>query len=78
MKAKERAAAYSTPDFENSPVGKRANSLGTAIRTGDARGIAQGLACLSLATNPVVTGLGMQDFVNMIPDSETGVGVEQT
>jgi hypothetical protein len=78
MKAKERAAAYSTPDFANSPVGKRANALGTAIRTGDASGIASGLVCMSLATNPVITGLGMQDFANMIPDSETGEGVEQT
>jgi hypothetical protein len=78
IKAKERKFAYSTPDFQNSPVGKRIQQIKEAGQSGDVGGLAAGLACLSLSTSPIVNGLGLQDFANMIPDPKTGQGVEQT
>jgi len=78
IKAKERKFAYSTPDFKNSPVGQRVQQIKEAGQSGDVGRLAAGLACLSLATNPVINGFGLQDFTNMIPDPKTGQGVEQT
>ena len=78
IKAKERKFAYSTPDFSNSPVGKRVQQIKEAGQSGDVGRLAAGLACLSLSTSPIVNGLGLQDFANMIPDPKTGQGVEQT
>jgi hypothetical protein len=78
IKAKERKFAYSTPDFKNSPVGKRVQQIKEAGQSGDVGRLAAGLACLSLSTNPIINGFGLQDFANMIPDPKTGQGVEQT
>ena len=78
IRAKERKVAYSTPDFQNSPVGKRVQQIKEAGQSGDVGRLAAGLGCLALATSPIVNGLGLQDFANMIPDPKTGQGVEQT
>ena len=78
IKAKERKFAYSTPDFRNSPVGQRVQQIKEAGQSGDVGRLAAGLACLSLSTNPIINGFGLQDFANMIPDPKTGQGVEQT
>jgi hypothetical protein len=78
IRAKERKVAYSTPDFSNSPVGQRIQQIKEAGQSGDIGRLAAGLACLSLATSPVVNGFGLQDLTNMIPDPATGQGVQQT
>ena len=78
IRAKERKVAYSTPDFANSPVGQRVQQIKEAGQSGDIGRLAAGLACLSLATNPIINGFGLQDLTNMIPDPATGQGVQQT
>jgi hypothetical protein len=78
IRAKERKVAFSTPDFANSPVGQRVQQIKEAGQSGDIGRLAAGLACLSLATNPIVNGFGLQDLTNMIPDPATGQGVQQT
>ena len=78
IKAKERKFAYSTPDFSNSPLGKRIQQISAAAKSGDVASLASGLAGFALGVSPVVNGFGLQDFANMIPDPKTGQGVEQT
>jgi hypothetical protein len=78
VKVRDRKAAYSTPDFQNSPVGQRVSQIQSAANDGDWGRLASGMACLGLATNPFVNGLGLQDLTNMIPDPATGQGVSQT
>jgi hypothetical protein len=78
VKVRDRKAAYSTPDFHNSPVGQRVSQIQSAANDGDWGRLASGMACLGLATNPIVNGLGLQDLTNMIPDPATGQGVSQT
>lgn len=78
VQPKRRRIAFSTPDFEGSPVGQRIQQIKEAGESGDVGRLGAGLGCLFLATNPVLNGLGLQDFSNMIPDPATGQGVQQT
>lgn len=77
IEAKRRKIPFSEADFNNSPVGQRIRQIKEAGESGDVGRLAAGLGCLYLATNPVVNGLGLQDFANMIPDPKTGQGVQQ-
>lgn len=77
IEAKRRKIAFSTPDFAGSPVGQRVQQIKEAGETGDVGRLGAGLGCLFLATNPIINGLGLQDFSNMIPDPATGQGVQQ-
>lgn len=77
IQAKKRKIPYSAPDFAGSPVGQRIQQIKEAGESGDVGRLGAGLGCLFLATSPVVNGLGLQDFANMIPDPATGEGVQQ-
>jgi hypothetical protein len=77
IEAKRRKIPFSEADFNNSPVGQRIRQIKEAGESGDVGRLGAGLGCLFLATNPVVNGLGLQDFANMIPDPATGQGVQQ-
>jgi hypothetical protein len=77
VEAKNRKIPFSEADFNGSPVGQRIRQIKEAGQEGDVGRLAAGLGCLFLATNPLVNGLGLQDFANMIPDPKTGQGVEQ-
>lgn len=77
IEAKKRKIPFSTPDFAGSPVGQRIAQITEAGNSGDVGRLGAGLGTLFLATNPIVNGLGLQDFANMIPDTATGEGVQQ-
>ena len=77
VEAKNRKIPFSQPDFAGSPVGQRVQQIKDAGKAGDVAGVAAGLGTLWLSVNPVINGLGLQDFVNMIPDPKTGQGVQQ-
>jgi len=77
VEAKQRKIPFSQPDFAGSPVGQRVQQIKDAGKAGDVAGVAAGLGTLWLSVNPVINGLGLQDFVNMIPDPKTGQGVQQ-
>jgi hypothetical protein len=68
IKPKERKAPYGETDFENSPVGKRIQAIKDNVREGDVAGVGAGMGALFLQANPIVTGLGLHDFANMIPN----------
>lgn len=68
VKPKERKAPYGATDFKNSPVGQRIDAIKDNIKQGDVVGIGAGMGALFLQTNPVVTGLGLHGFTNMIPN----------
>ena len=77
IEAKKRKIPFSTPDFAGSPVGQRIQQIKEAGQSGDVGRLGAGLGCLFLASSPVVNGIGLQDFANMIPDPKTGQGVQQ-
>ena len=77
VEAKNRKIPFSQPDFAGSPVGQRVQQIKDAGKAGDVAGVAAGLGTLWLSVNPVINGLGLQDFANMIPDPKTGQGVQQ-
>lgn len=68
IKPKERKAPYGETDFENSAVGQRIKAIKDNVKEGDVAGVGAGMGALFLQTNPVVTGLGLHDFANMIPN----------
>lgn len=68
IKPKERKAPYGKTDFANSPAGLRIEAIKQNIKEGDVAGVAAGLGAFYLQTSPIVNGLGLQDFANMIPD----------
>lgn len=68
IRTKERKAPFGKTNFEDSPVGQRIQAIKDNIREGDVAGVGAGIGALMLQTHPIVTGIGVHDSVNMIPN----------
>ena len=62
MLFKKRKVPFAKPDFYNSPVGRMVKDLENCE---DSTCVAKVAVFLSLAVNPVITGSGLQDIVNI-------------
>ena len=69
VKPKERKAPYGKTDFKNSAIGQRIQNIKDNMKQGDVAGLAAGIGALYLQACPMVNGLGLQDFANMIPNT---------
>ena len=59
----------SVNDIATSTIGKRANELSSAVKTGSMVEIGAAAAMLSIASNPIVTAFGAAEMVDLFPSS---------